>query len=66
MFDNQMSERFFGVKASVPVYCGLFLPLAHSQIHLLRSYKIEPDEKQVCAGSWAKLIDEINWTLANP
>jgi hypothetical protein len=66
MFDNAMSYRFFGVNPSVAVYCGLFLPLAQSQIHLLRSYNIEPAENRVCAGSWAKLIDEINWTWANP
>lgn len=66
MFDNQISRKFFGVTSSVHVYCGLFLPLAKNQIKWLREGNIKPDRNQVCAGSWAKLIDEINWTWANP
>jgi hypothetical protein len=65
MFDGKMSEKFFEANPSVTTYCGLFLPLAQSQIQLLRSHKIKPDENHVCAGSWAKLVDEINWTWAN-
>ena len=67
MFDSKMSQEFFGVpKASVLVYCGLFLPLAQCQIEWLRKINFKPDDSKVCAGSWAKLIDEINWTWANP
>jgi hypothetical protein len=66
MFDNQMSQKFLGVPSSVPVYSGLFLPLAKSQIEWLRKCNIKPDKNRVCAGSWTNLVDEINWTWANP
>jgi len=65
MFDNPMSRKFFGVNASVPVYCGLFLPLAQTQLRMLRSVGMRPSGTDSCAGSWPKLVDEINWTWAN-
>jgi hypothetical protein len=65
MFDTPMSKKFFGVNPSVPVYCGLFLPLAQTQLQMLRNVGMCPSRTDSCAGSWPKLIDEINWTWAN-
>ena len=65
MFDNPMCERFFGTGATVPVYCGLMLPLARTQIEILRSVGVKPASHEACNGSWAKLVDEINWAWAN-
>jgi hypothetical protein len=65
ILDNLVCECFLGTKqASVPVYCGLFLPLAKVQIGFLRDHGLTPDPAEACGGNWAKFVDEINWTWA--
>lgn len=65
MFDGPMCSKFFRTWPSDTVYCGLFLPLVQAEVEFLSGHGLRPDETKVCGKSWAKFVDEINWTWAN-